>query len=407
MVQINKGEFEEGTKVEERFIGDSAKKETKIAADTTFTDVTEGGVPITKAESIARENVEAMGTVFQPVKDYVANPIYKAWDLKGRAIVDKLNPLDDDFFKSRKEKKEHYDKQERLAFSNYREKVDKTKNYLSTLASKYKEQADQVRETQGDEAANAILEQYFAARNRILQAGNLKQTDLQGTPIDLDTYMLRDDMDLWTDNPDPYPWLQFGEKFAASVYGTNVGYKAGEKLLGKKNLDKLNKLFKAASKTGPWYVKAGGWAGRGLTHPWTVKTLGALGGGGAGWGAADFGYELQLDAMNSLGKSKAYLESSDDIRANMFATAIPEFATFGPEGINRPGIGQRTFNAIDEAVTDVALTAPFFMLRPAYNMLRKGVSQTPGISMFKTKQSKYPQVESFFKETTPMDDLDI
>ena len=30
MVQINKGEFEEGTKVEERFIGDSAKKETKI-----------------------------------------------------------------------------------------------------------------------------------------------------------------------------------------------------------------------------------------------------------------------------------------------------------------------------------------------------------------------------------------
>ena len=64
---------------------------------------------ITKAESIARENVEAMGEVFQPVKDYVVNPIYKAWDLKGRAIVDKLNPLDDDFFKSRKEKKEHYD----------------------------------------------------------------------------------------------------------------------------------------------------------------------------------------------------------------------------------------------------------------------------------------------------------
>ena len=106
MVKINKGEFEEGTKVEERFIGDSAKKETKIAADTTFTDVTDAGIPITKAESIARENVEAMGEVFQPVKDYVVNPIYKAWDLKGRAIVDKLNPLDDDFFKSRKEKKE-------------------------------------------------------------------------------------------------------------------------------------------------------------------------------------------------------------------------------------------------------------------------------------------------------------
>ncbi len=136
MVQINKGDFEEGTKVEERFIGDSAKKETKIAADTTFTDVTEGGVPTTQAESIARKNVEAMGEFFSPVKDYVVNPIYKAWDLKGRAIVDKLNPLDDNFFQERKNKADHYDKQQRLAFSNYREKVDKTKNYLSTLATK-------------------------------------------------------------------------------------------------------------------------------------------------------------------------------------------------------------------------------------------------------------------------------
>ena len=44
MVKINKGDFEEDIKVEERFIGESAKKETKIAADTTFTDVTDGEV---------------------------------------------------------------------------------------------------------------------------------------------------------------------------------------------------------------------------------------------------------------------------------------------------------------------------------------------------------------------------
>ena len=245
MVKINKGDFEEDIKVEERFIGESAKKETKIAADTTFTDVTEGGVPVTKAESIAREYVEAMGTLFQPVKDYVVNPIYKAWDLKGRAIVDKLNPLDDNFFQERKNKADHYDKQQRLAFSNYREKVDKTKNYLSTLATKYKDQADQVRATQGDEAADAILEQYFSAKNRILQSANLKQTDILGTPIDLDTYMLRDDMDLWTDNPDPYPWIQFSEKMAGTIYGTNKGYKWGEKLLTKKNIQKLNKVSKA------------------------------------------------------------------------------------------------------------------------------------------------------------------
>ena len=406
MVQINKGDFEEGTKVEERFIGDSAKKETKIAADTTFTDVTEGGVPITKAESIARENVEAMGEFFQPVKDYVVNPIYKAWDLKGRAIVDKLNPLDDDFFKSRKERADHYDKQQRLAFANYREKVDKTKNYLSTLASKYKEQADQVRVTQGDEAADAILEQYFSAKNRILQSANLKQTDLQGTPIDLDTYMLRDDMDLWTDNPDPYPWIQFSEKMAGTIYGTNKGYKWGEKLLTKKNIQKLNKVSKAMTKAGPWYVRLGGWAGRGVTHPWTIKTVGAIGIGGAGWGAADLGYEFQLDAMNAMGKGKAYLEASDDVRANLIGQAIPEFLTFGPEGINRPDLAQRSFNAMDEAVMDMALSAPFFALRPAYNGLRAIAGSAPGIKMFdKGWVGKPPAARKEFGETTPMEDL--
>ena len=310
MVQINKGEFEEGTKVEERFIGESPSKQAKIAADTTFTDVTEGGVPITKAESIARENVEAMGEfpLIKGVKDYVVNPIYKAWDVKGRAIVDKLNPLDDNFFQERKNKADHYDKQQRLAFANYREKVDKTKNYLSTLASKYKDQADEVRATQGDEAANKILEDYFTAKNRILQSANLKQTDILGTPIDLDTYMLRDDMDLWTDNPDPYPWIQFSEKMAGTMYGTNKGYKWGAKLLTKKNIQKLNKVSKIASKSGPLYVRLGGWAGRGATHPWTIKTLGAIGVGGVGWGAADFGYELQLDTMNAAGKGKHILK---------------------------------------------------------------------------------------------------
>ena len=408
MVQINKGEFEEGTKVEERFIGESPSKQAKIAADTTFTDVTEGGVPITKAESIARENVEAMGEfpLIKGVKDYVVNPIYKAWDVKGRAIVDKLNPLDDNFFQERKNKADHYDKQQRLAFANYREKVDKTKNYLSTLASKYKDQADEVRATQGDEAANKILEDYFTAKNRILQSANLKQTDILGTPIDLDTYMLRDDMDLWTDNPDPYPWIQFSEKMAGTIYGTNKGYKWGEKLLTKKNIQKLNKVSKIASKSGPLYVRLGGWAGRGATHPWTIKTLGAIGVGGVGWGAADFGYELQLDTMNAAGKGKAYLEASDDVRANLIGKAIPEFLTFGPEGINRPDLAKRTYNAMDEAVMDMALSAPFFALRPTYNMLRSIAGSAPGIRMFdKGWTGKPKEVRKEFGETSATDDL--
>ena len=42
VTQLKKGDFEEDVKVEERFIGKSPSKESKIAKDTTFTDVTEG-----------------------------------------------------------------------------------------------------------------------------------------------------------------------------------------------------------------------------------------------------------------------------------------------------------------------------------------------------------------------------
>ncbi len=402
VTQLKKGNFKEGEMIEERFLtSDQAAKSSKIAADTTFTSVTEGDIPITDAERIARENNEAMGKVFAPVKDYVINPSYQVWDKIGRKVVDKLNPFDDDFFESRKIQSDDVDLQKRQAFAAYREKRDQTKGMLSQLLSKYKEKAEIVRASNGDEAADAVLEEYFSAKSRILQSANLLETDLIGTPIDLDTYMLRDDMDLWTDNPDPYPYIQFGEKFAASVYGTNKGFKIGEKLLTTKNIQKLNGVFKAASKAGPWYVRLGGWAGRGATHPWTIKTVSALGTGGAGWGAADFGYELQLDAMNAAGKGKAYLEGSDDIRANLISKAIPEALTFGAEGINRPGLAQRTFNAVDEAVTDAALSAPFFMLRPIYNGLRTSVSKAPGIKMFKDPN----KAKAEFGETTAIQDF--
>ena len=400
VTKLRKGQFEEEQLVEERFVGEGPSKSTKVAADLAFTDVTEGGIPITDAERIARENVKSMGKVFQPVKDYVVNPIGKAWDKVGIKVVDKLNPLDDDFFQSRKVKAEKYDLDKRKAFSAYREKRDKTKDMLGVLLEKYKTKADEVRATQGDEAADAVLEEYFNSKARILKSGNLIETDLHGTPIDLDTYMLRDDMDLWTDNPDPYPWIQFGQEFAASVYGMNKGYKAGEKLLTTKNLQKLNKVFKGV-KGGPWYVRLGAWAGRGATHPWTIKTVGSLGGGSLGWGAADLGYEFELDALNAAGKGKAYLEASDDVRAQLISKAIPEALTFGAEGINRPGLSQRLFNAADEAVTDAALTAPFFFIRPAYVGIRTMVSKAPGVKMFKEPGKKV----AMFGETTAIDDL--
>ena len=239
MVDLKKGNFKEGEMIEERFLtSDQAAKSSKIAADTTFTDVTEGGIPITNAERIARDNTEAMGNIplVKGIKNYVVNPSYAVWDKVGRGVVDKLNPFDDDFFESRKIQSENVDLQKRQAFAAYREKKTKTQDMLSQLLTKYKDKAESVRSTEGDEAADAVLEEYFASKNRLLKSANLLETDLVGTPIDLDTYMLRDDMDLWTDNPDPYPWIQFGEKFAASVYGTNKGFKAGEKLLTNKNL---------------------------------------------------------------------------------------------------------------------------------------------------------------------------
>ena len=102
VTKLRKGQFEEEQLVEERFVGESPKKSTKIAADLAFTDVTKEGIPITDAERIARENVKSMGKVFQPVKDYVVNPIGKAWDKVGIKVVDKLNPLDDDFSRTEK-----------------------------------------------------------------------------------------------------------------------------------------------------------------------------------------------------------------------------------------------------------------------------------------------------------------
>ena len=164
VTKLRKGQFEEEQLVEERFVCEGPSKSTKIAADLAFTDVTEGGIPITEAERIARENVEVMGKPFKPVKDYIVNPISKAWDKVGIKVVDKLNPLDDDFFQSRKIKAEKYDLQKREAFAAYREKRDKTKDMLGVLLEKYKTKADEVRAAQGDEAADAVLEEYFNSK---------------------------------------------------------------------------------------------------------------------------------------------------------------------------------------------------------------------------------------------------
>ena len=150
VTQLKKGDFEEGVKLEERWLtSDAPARSTKIAADTTFVDKTEGDIPITQAESIARKNVEAMGKVLEPVKDYIFDPVYKAWDVGGRRVVDKLNPLSKDFFKRRKEQSELYEKQKSQAFAAYREKREKTQDYLGLLADKYKTKADEVRATQG------------------------------------------------------------------------------------------------------------------------------------------------------------------------------------------------------------------------------------------------------------------
>ena len=85
----------------------------------------------------------------------------------------------------------------------------------------------------------------------------------------------------------------------------------------------------------------------------------------------------------------------------MISKAIPEALTFGPEGINRPGLSQRMFNAADEAVTDAALTAPFFFIRPAYVGLRRAISKAPGIKMFKEPG----KTMATFDETTALEDL--
>ena len=174
VTQIRKKDFEEGEMIEERFLtSDKAAKSTKIAADTTFTDVTEGGIPITQAEKIARRNIEAVKEFdimpgelevkpFKLAKEYIADPIAKGWDISGRAIVDKLNPLSESYFQDRKDMAETDKMEKSKAFEMYREKRDKSKDALALLAPKYKDKSDLLRSQGKIEEADAVLEEYFA-----------------------------------------------------------------------------------------------------------------------------------------------------------------------------------------------------------------------------------------------------
>ena len=103
-----------------------------------------------------------------------------------------------------------------------------------------------------------------------------------------------------------------------------------------------------------------------LPGPWWAKALGVVIGGGLGVGAADYGYELQLDLMNKAGTSKKFLQNSDSQIKQLIGNMIPERLTFGPEGINRPNQGERVKSAVKDMLIDGAVSSAFFGVRPLY-----------------------------------------
>lgn len=75
---------------------------------------------------------------------------------------------------------------------------------------------------------------------------------------------------------------------------------------------------------------------------------------------------------------------SDNQIKNLIGDIIPELATFGPTGINRPDQTERMKSAVKDMVIDAGVSSVFFGIRPAYYGLRNFIGEK-GFRMFKPR----------------------
>ena len=248
----------------------------------------------------------------------------------------------------------------------YREKRDRVRDLSLNIAETAKRRYEET----GDESKLDLAVQGI---NEIMANEGLNpKTDF--TVVSPEVMDMRDNIGLFTNNPNPYPAIEMTGYIGGGIYGSVKG----EKLV-------RDKFFKGAAKG---FGKSKG--------NWLARTAGAVIGGAMAVGVADYGYEGMLDMMNKAGKAKGYMRDPNKQASLVdatLATLVPESWTFGPKGINRPTQKKRLGNALNAAYWDAGLTSGFFALRPAYYGIRKVVGHTP-FRMFRQKPSKAPGIVS-------------
>jgi len=335
------------------------------AKDKEFVSVTEGGVPQTKPEEISSK----VRKFYQPAVQLAAAPFQALGNalIPGGAPFGKDNPM----INSQKDRDARA--AELASMKTYREKRDMVRDNVVNIIHT----AKQKNPNMGSEMA-ADLDRDI---NSYIKSMGLSAKDFNSvTP---NTLLLEDDFGFYTSSPNPYPAIELTQEAIGGTTGGLMGFKYGGV-----GMDAFGEKFKYGMKGYQDRFKKGlaraAMRGVKTPGPWWAKALGAISGGAVGVGLSDYGYEMQLDLLNKAGTAKKTLQMSDNQIKNLIGDMIPEVATFGPTGINRPDQTERIKSATKDAIIDGAVSSVFFGVRPAYYGLRKFIGGK-GFGMFKPR----------------------
>jgi len=323
------------------------------AKDTEFVSVTEGGVPQTKPEEIAGKVNKGLNKIINPV---VAIPQKLGNMLTYGKPFGKQNP----WINTQEDRDARA-----LKLANmkaYREKRDGVRDNVVQIINAAKEKNPNMGEAASKELENDI--------NQYIKSTGLSEKDFR--EVKPYTLKLEDEFGFYSTAPNPYPAIEVTQEAVLGTVGSLQGFKQagvltdafGEKFkYGTKGF--VNRYKKGLARAAMKGVKTPG--------PWWAKALGAIGGGAVGVGIADYGYEQELDILDRAGRAKEALKMSDNKLKNLFSEMIPELATFGPTGINRPEQKERVKSVLSDMVVDAGVSSLFFGARPLYYGLKNAV----------------------------------
>jgi len=329
---------------------DSGMKDTEIAG------VTEGGVPYTQAQ----DKEKKMNQFFDPYVDALTAAPTAAFN----AVVPESwrRGQTNRFIQTKEDIAQQKAQQEQDRF--FRLRNDRVKNNLFKIATTAKNKYVQT----GD---SKFLDLAVEAKNKIFAAeGVTDETFAQ--PGNEEFRGMRDSAGLFTNSPDPLPIVELHAK----IIGGGAGSYFGDRTMQKNFLKDVAK------------------GAKGSKGNWLKRAAGAVLGGASSVAVADYGYEVMLDIMDQAGQAKAIVndpQQSAGFVDAMLAGIVPDAATFGDVGINRPGQKERIDSALREFKYDAFLTSAFLGARPLYYGLRKGLGKFP-LGQFGPNTSKNPNM---------------